>query len=162
MKKLLIINFNVWNMGILPLTWKSFWYANTSYVPSMCVWENNNHIKIQLISFPSVSGLKKLQSMLRKMCTSHPLFPLLKYIPFAPTRGLLSCKSIYTGESLFIDYKIRIIKSVKWTGISLTAGFKMVKIFIYRKYLKLILQVFMSPSESWLIELILITAGDNT
>lgn len=37
----------------------------------------------------------------------------------------------------------------------------MVKIFIYRKYLKLILQVFMSPSESWLIELILITAGDN-
>lgn len=96
------------------------------------------------------------------MCISHPLFPLIKYIPFAPTRGLLSCKSIYTGESLFIDYKIRIIKSVKWSGISLTAGFKMVKIFIYRKYLKLILQVFMSPSESCFIELILITAGDNT
>lgn len=117
------------------------------------VWgENNNHIKTQLISFPSVSGFRKLQSMLWKMCISHPSFPLINYLPFAPTRGLLSFKSIYTGGNLFIDYKIGIIKSVKWSGISLTAEFKMAEVFIRRKYLKLILQVFMFPSQSWRID----------
>ena len=119
--------------------------------------------KFSWLPSPLFQNFKSFNQCQWEPCISnHLLFPIIKYLPFDPTRGLHTCKPSYAGESLSIDRKIIILKSVKDLEGPTPQGLNQEMFLSAEKYFKFILQVFMSPSESWIIELTLITAWDNT